>query len=295
VIANLPNIESVVAVRDAHFDPQQLAQLDLLIEVSPSRFRFCVFKNAEARCVCLEDYTLNPLEETPASLNRIYDDHAFLGLQGWKNIRIVFNTPHFTLIPDAYFRKEYAENYLQLVRGNGIFASEQVLSHRLDAVAARNVFSVNRATRYWFLSTYAVSAVTFLHQTSALIDGSLRQQTPASLEAGLALYFEEDFLTIAVQQAGKLALCNKFAYKDAADMVYFVLFVIDTLQLKPAQVAACLYGEITPYSDDYQSLQRFLPNLSFGKKPEKIQLSEAFDDFPEHRYFSLYSAYFVNH
>jgi len=296
VIADIQTVASVVAIHDDHFDPQNAGAMELLLEVSPTRFRFCVFEAAQPRCLGLEDYAItNPLEETQAALTRIYEEHRFLGLQTWKNVRVSFNMPHFTLIPNDYFRKEYTESYLQLVRGHGVSATEQVLSHELPMVQARNVFTVNSTVREWFLNTYTLPTIGFMHQTSALIDGTLRQPTPQQSKATVSLYFEEDFITIVVAQAAKLLICNKFAYKDAADMVYFVLFTLETLHLKPNDIAVCLYGEITPYSDDYQSLQRFLPHLTFGKNPVNLQLPAVFEDFPEHRYFSLYSTYLINH
>ena len=295
MIIDTQPVASIVA-HDDYFDPQNASEMELLLEVSPNRFRFCVFEAAQPRCVALEDYAIsNPLEETQTALTRIYEEHPFLGFQTWKSVRVSFNMPHFTLVPNEYFRKEYTESYLQLVRGQDMAATEQALSHELLLVQARNVFAVNSAVREWFLNTYTLPTVGFLHQTSALIDGTLRQPTPQPAKATVALYFEDEFMTIVVAQEAKLLMCNKFAYKDAADMVYFVLFTLETLHLKPNDVAARLYGEITPYSDDYQSLQRFLPHLTFGKNAVNLQLPAVFEDFPEHRYFSLYSTYFINH
>lgn len=76
-------------------------------------------------------------------------------------------------------------------------------------------------------------------------------------------------------------------------MGYFVMFVLDSLQLTPENVSCYLYGEITPYSEDYQLLKKFLPHLLFGKNPKKLALGDVFEDLPEHRYFSLYNIFFA--
>ena len=296
--ADIQIISSFLAVNQENLSTIDVSKHELLVEVSTNRFRFCIIDTDEQRCVGLEDYALDSFllgnQEMLPLLEQIYRQHPLLNSQVWKNVQISFNTPHFTLVPEIFFRKEYAENYLQLVKGNPASESEQVLNHYLKKTDAQNIFTADRALREWFLGTYTLQIPTFLHQTSALIAGTLRLSASKEIQPCLTLYFEDDFLTLVLAQADKLLFCNKFAYKSTVDMVYFVLFALETLHLKPNDVKARLYGEITPFSDGYQSLQRFLPNLSFGNTPAGLGLSADFDDLPEHRYFSLYSIYLSN-
>ena len=292
---DIQTISSFLAVNQDNLSNIDVSKHELLVEVSANRFRFCVIDAAKQLCVGLEDYALDGLllgnQQMQPLLEQIYRQHSLLSSQVWKNVWISFNTPHFTLVPEVFFRKEYAESYLQLVKGNTASESEQILNHCLETPDAQNIFTADRALREWFLNTYTLQIPTFLHQTSALIYGTLQLSVSKEIQTCLTLYFEDDFLTLVLARADKLLFCNKFAYKSAADMVYFVLFVLETLHFKPSSVNAFLYGEITPFSDDYQSLQRFLPNLSFGNSPANLGLSADFDDLPEHRYFSLYSIY----
>jgi Protein of unknown function (DUF3822) len=286
----LASLEASVVVESKHFDIARLPSYHLCIEVGDNRFRFCV-TDALKRCLWLEDYSLGTLFTEPqllASLHLLYKQHKFLALNNWKHISVSFNSPYFTLIPDDFFRKEYTSSYLSTIRGNALRSQEVALSQHITSIGAYNTFVADRAVWDWMLNTYSMHNPEAVHQTTALINGCMAQSNTKA--PTVLLYFEDDYLTIAVTEQKKLLLCNKFSYKVAQDMGYFVLFVLTNLKLKPSEVSCVLYGEITPYSEDYQWLQRFLPDLVLGQNPKSISFGEEFDDLLEHRYYSLYTA-----
>jgi hypothetical protein len=215
-----------------------------------------------------------------------------LALNNWKAITVTFNTPHFTLVPTDLFRKEYIATYLQLIMGRNLSENDQVLSSPIDKIDARNVFAVEKEIWDWLLNTYSLHSPTVHHQTDALIQSTFKQ-TQIKSEPTACLHFEDEYVTITVVKNGQLMICNKFAYKIAADMTYFVLFVLDNLKIKPDKINVHLSGEITPYSENYESLSQFLPTMTFSKLPKELSLSPSFEDLPEHRYLSLYNNYLI--
>jgi Protein of unknown function (DUF3822) len=286
-------ITPLLEVKDPIFSPDNCAEYELLIELSSERFRFIVLGTTQKRVLCLEDYQIDnrfDQDEWADKINGLIHQHEFLGFQSWKNITISFNSPVFTLIPDTYFRKEYVGSYIKLINGEAVKEHEQVLHHAVRYLEAKNVFTANKTVWESLLNIYTLESPTIVHQTGALIEGALIQSLQYKTQVLANLYFEEGFVTVTVAQNGKLLLCNKFHYKAAIDMGYFVLFVLDSIGLKAEDVTFSLYGEITPYSEDYQLLKKFIPQLLFGKNPTNLTFGEVFDDLPDHRYFSLYSA-----
>ncbi|MFN4147843.1 MAG: DUF3822 family protein [Runella sp.] len=296
MIATPYQIAPLVQIKDEQFDINQTTDYDLLVELSPERLRVVVCQYPHGSIYWLEDYQMGGFFDDKKAiewLNVLCQQHTFLGNNQWRKVIVSFNTPHFTLIPDEFFRKEYTHNYLELLREK-IAENEQVLHYGIGKIQARNVFAVNTPMMEWVLNTYTPQAPVFLHQTHGIIENLMQQHIDFSKNGVLMhLYFEEGFLTISLAKDNKLLYCNKIAYKSAHDMGYFVMFVLDSLQLLPKEIRCELYGEITPYSEDYQLLQRFLPQLYFGKNPDKIKLGEAFEDLPEHRYCCLYAHFSI--
>ncbi len=288
-------IAPLLEIKDERFDPKKCAEYELLMELGAERLRFLVLESRKKRVLYLEDYLIGglPTEKKWSNwLGQLSQQHSFWASNLWKNVTVSFNTPYFTLVPDAYFRKEYANSYLGLIRGE-LFDTDQVLHREVRRIEAKNIFTVDKELWEWVLNTYTLQTPSFLHQTNALIEGALALAGQDKETVLMNLHFEDDFVTLVIVQNEALMMCNKFAYKNATDMAYFVMFVLDSLRLKPQDIRCRFYGETTPYSEDYQLLQKFLPHLSFGKTPDTLTLGEVFEDVPEHRYFSLYNIYFA--
>jgi len=288
--------------RDERFDASLAGNYHLCLEMSKDRFRFSVLEPVEPtvrlrssdgaadglNCLWLEDYafptllTDNPLIP---SLQAIYQEHPVLQATYWKQITLSVNTPSFTLIPSVLFRKEYATAYLQFMRGNALTATEQAHAYIHAQEGFHSVFSVDVQWLDWLAGTYPLQQIKLAHQTSALIQAT--GDSPSGIPS-VMLYFEDNYVTILHRQDGALRFCNKFGYRTANDLAYFVLYVLSELKLDAKQIQVILFGEITSFADTYVALERFLPNLLFGSNLPNLTLSTSFSELPEHRYLSLF-------
>lgn len=274
--------------------------------MSKDRFRFCVIdpsasperpgksrpagtEASRPTCVWLEDYAFPTLltdDPLVPSLQAIYQDHPVLQTTFWQQIVLSVNTPSFTLVPSALFRKEYATAYLQFMRGNALPVTEQAHAYVHQQEGFHSVFSLNVQWLDWLAGAYPLQDVRLAHQTSALIQASLDRQ-PGS-PSSVLLYFEDSYVTILHRQDGALRFCNKFGYRTANDLAYYVLYVMSELKLEAKQTPVTLFGEITSFADTYVALERFLPQMAFGSSPSTLTLPPDFQDVPEHRYLSLF-------
>lgn len=279
-----------VTIRADSFDAGQAGQSVLCLEAGQERFRVLV-QDKRGQAVYLEDYLFPSLlteRSLPHALPDVFREHEVLSAGPWREIRISVDSPSFTLVPQPLYRKEYASSYLALMRGSVLPAHEfaQVYAHEAEGFVS--VFSQEHALVDYFSETYPLQPLTFVHQTSALIQATANLSRHALTPDAVYLYFEDDFITIIYRQGQQLRYCNRFGYKQVQDLAYYVLYVLDELSLNTETARLTLYGEITPFAEAYTELSRFLPNLSFGQTPPGLALTDAFDDLPNHRYLSLY-------
>ncbi|GAA4471008.1 DUF3822 family protein [Nibrella saemangeumensis] len=282
-------ISPTVAVRQDQFDASQAEKSVLCLEVSKDRFRFALL-DQNRHCCWLEDYAFpSLLTERPASeaLPALFQGNPILQISQWQEIRIAINSGSFTLVPGNLFRREYANSYLSLMRGNALPAHEFAQAYEHEE-GFYSVFNAEHPLADYFSATYPLQQLTFVHQTSALIRAATAVDRELPSTQNLLLYFENEFITIILHSNRRLIYCNRFGYKQAQDLAYYILYVIAELNLEPYSVNALLYGEITPFADIYTELTRFLPHLSFGHTPPGLTLTAGFDDLPDHRYISLY-------
>lgn len=285
-----------VTIRSDAFRPDQTAQSVLCLEVGRDRFRFLV-QNAQGQGCYLEEYTFpSLLSERPLmdALPALFRDHPVLSAGPWREIRIGVNSPSFTLVPQALFRKEYASSYLTLMRGSALQPHEFAHAYAHLAEGFLSVFNLEHPLADYFSGIYPLQPSVYLHQTGALIQATANLSQRSLAPQNVWLYFEDEFVTIVYRDLHQVRYCNRFGYKNAQDLAYYILYVFDEQALNPQTVPVTLYGEITPFADAYTELSRFLTHLAFGTIPPGLTLASDFDELPEHRYLSLYGLSLLN-
>lgn len=198
------------------------------------------------------------------------------------------------MVPSALYRKEYAGSYLALMRGSSLPAHEFAQAYAHGAEGFLSVFNLEHPLADYFSEVYPLQPLTFVHQTSALVQATAALDRHSLATDTVYLYFEDEFVTILSRKKHQLRYCNRFGYKQVQDLVYYILYILDEQGLAPEKVNMVLYGEITPFAEAYTELSRFLPALSFGQPPPGLQLAAEFSDLPDHRYLSLYGLGLLN-
>jgi hypothetical protein len=283
----LPSFE----IKDDRFDTNQIAECHLLIEVSSDRFRFTVYNTLHDVIMWLEDYHVFSLlneNQLLKTLKTVYHQHQFLAANYWKTICLSVNASHFTLIPDEYYEADEASKYLNFAAGNNVSEREQIFDFKHSCFGAVCVFGIEKDTFAWFKEMYPARKIDPIPVVGSLIEGIVQDKT----NNGLHLYFEDYYITIIYFKDAKLHFCNRFHFRTSQDMVYHVLFVMNELGL-PVATSTIFYGEITSFSDRYIQLTHSLSNVKFALNPTKIRFSQYFDDLPEHRYYTLFSSFYL--
>lgn len=278
------------------FDADSTANCTLCLEIDESRFRFCFIDETNMTCVWLEDYAFDTFlrgDDYLRNLQTLVAEHPYLASERWRDVKVSVNTHAFTLIPASLFRKEYASDYLQLATGKPLRADFKVLYYLLPHVNAYTVFSMPSKWSDWLLNQYTWQSIEFYHLTSPLIIGTIVSHREFNEAKLVTLHLEEDYFTMIYSESEELRFCNRFAYQTPLEFTYLVLFSLNQLGVLPEEVKVKLYGEITPYSDLYSELSKFIPELQFGKNPSTLKYIDQFEDIPEHRYFGLLNSFLV--
>ncbi|AFK03942.1 hypothetical protein Emtol_2807 [Emticicia oligotrophica DSM 17448] len=285
------NITPSFEIKDDRFDTNQIADCHLLIEVSRDRFRFTVYNSIYDLVMWLEDYHVFSLlneNQLLKTLKNVYQNHQFLAANYWKTIRLSVNANHFTLIPEEYYESNEAAKYLNFAAGRNISEKEQIIDFRFSRFGAVCIFGIEKETITWFKEMYPARKIDPIPVIGTLIEGIVEDKN----NQGLHIYFEDYYITIIYFKDSKLHFCNRFHFRTSQDMVYHVLFVMNELGLQ-TDTPVIFYGEITSFSDRYIQLGQSLSNIKFALNPSKIRFSQYFSDLPEHRYYSLFSSYYL--
>jgi hypothetical protein len=245
-----------------------------------------VTKDISKEIIALEDYALPILRDNNSivdNLKAIFSAHDFLKSLKWKSIQITIDNQHFTLVPTTLFRKEYSLQYLQLAKGKNIEENEEVASFEHEALEITNIYSTERELYNWLSETYPFIDCTYRPASSQLIDFAI---TSSKAQTAF-LSFGNGYFLITITVNGTLKFCNRFYYKTAQDLVYYVLFVLNETQIEPDEILLRLYGNVKEQSEDFELLLQYLPNVMLG---DAINEQLFLEVIPSYRYVGLVSA-----
>ncbi|CCH00837.1 hypothetical protein FAES_2828 [Fibrella aestuarina BUZ 2] len=284
----MPTLSPTVSVRPDALTAGQAEKSILCLDLAPQRLRLTLL-DPQRRMVWLDEYaqpTLLTEESLLTQLPTLFGDHPLLHYDQFQQIRVAVNASAFTLIPNELYRKEYASNYLTLMRGHQPPPNEIASAYEHNE-GFTVVFGLDRAITEFVGGQYPLQPITYVHQASTLIRATqpIDKQEPET--QNLFLHFEEEFAFVLFREERKLRYCNRFGYKNVQDLVYYVLYVADELGVDPDTLNVLAYGEITPFAEAYIALSRFLPNLHIGSPPSGLNPAPDLADLPEHRYLDL--------
>jgi len=279
-------------VKDDLFTPEDIGNYTLNLQLSQHIFRVCITDTN--RCLFVEDYTLENIkfpDQLIEQLEAIYYNHEVLMAGYWKNVKLAIKDIDFSLIPKSLFDQQFASDYLKINTGFQNTLDNDIFHYSQKSTDAVSVFSIDKNIINWFKGQYPGHNLTFVHHTSAFIEGIL-YSADANIVKDVFVQVENNFLTIVVKDENGLEFCNSFRFSTTDDFVYFILFVYNQLQLNPDKNKLILFGEITPDSTIYKKLYKYIRHIKFGDKPASIKFCYKFDEVFDHRFFDLYSMHF---
>lgn len=261
--ATILHIQPVAKTESPRFDIEKLSQYTLSCEISESSFYCKIIEPLDNEIIVIEKYEFPTQKESVSVtdyLSSIYETHDFLKSLKWKSIEIIIDNQSFTLIPNDLFKKEYTNRYLQLAKGQQLTDFEEVHTYTHEDLEIVNVYSSNRDLYNWLSDTYPLMDMTFKHKTSQLIEFGIY----TSKAQTAFLYFGNHHFTLVVTANGTLKFCNRYAYKTSQDLVYYVLFAMNELEIEPDEIILRINGNIAEQSEDFELLNQYLPNVKIS-------------------------------
>lgn len=241
------------------------AQQSLCFEWTTHTWRIGVQNRQNAQWVWLEEYSLLPTNKDESilpQLQRIAEQSEVMQLTWWDTVSVIVQNQSFTLIPAAFFKREFMSRYLHLARGSALQPDEEGHFYWHEPLGAYNVFSAQRSVIDWLRDTYPFCDLNVLPHSSVLIEQSLVQP-----DTQVSVWIDEGAFTILFVEGQRLLYCNRFLFQSTSDLVYYVLFVWQELGLQNTDIPLKLYGNVKASDEICTELRPFFEHLTLATAP----------------------------
>lgn len=282
-------------IKDEKFDVDNLHQYTLLLHLSVRDFQVGIV-DADDRMVFFEDYifqNLNSNEEQLALLKQLFESHTLLTAGFWKKVKFSIKNNKLVQVPQSLFIEDAAADYLKLNARLDLEKDEVLHCQNIKSDSV-TIFAMPREMHEWINSLYKNSSVSFLHQSTGLIEGVLNEASIVSEgEPPLFVYVDRFKLHILFVKKGKLIYYNQFPIQHFSDYVKYIMLVLSAMHMNQEKSKIILWGYIGKQSPHFIEFSRYIKNVLFGTRPKYLKFGYLFDEIQDHHFYDLYAMHLI--
>ena len=269
-------ITKILSRIDESFSPGNSGDYDLFMQAGEKEFSYCILDCLKNKFLVLESFVCDEL--IPESLKQIP-----LLQNDYHMIRFMTVNNRSTLIPELLFEPSEQELYLKFSKNPEV--NENARSDRIGHLGIINVYYSNAG----LLNSFPGNSLSpeIFHLTTALIESIWANYKNQIHDDHIFVHFRENYFDLLVFDRKQLKYCNSFMIKAPEDLVYYLIFVMEQLDLNPEESEVTLLGAIDKASPGYDLVSKYIRNLHFLSRNDSYSYSYVFDDLPGHYYFPL--------
>jgi hypothetical protein len=283
---------SAFNLRDRYFDPESgrissyFCQLFILI--GQESLQFCILDTEKNTFIALADYCLPTSPKTPeifySQLDQLITGEELL-LKKYPSVVIGIDTPWHTLVPSPLFDIDQEIKYLEF--NFRLPDGCQVRSERVEEIDAYNIYGFLPGIRDIIQKHFREAA--FIHRSSALIRAVFQHHLNNPGPGCVFLHVRDQFIDLVAFGESRLSFFNSFPCRSKEDTLYFTLYAIEKLKLRPDAVQLFTSGMIDAGSDSYLLLEEYIRTISYTGRLGSFSYSPMLIQAPSHRYQELYA------
>ncbi|MCX6252309.1 MAG: DUF3822 family protein [Bacteroidetes bacterium] len=267
-------LRPVFSKMDESFRTEDTGMCSLLLQVSDKRVTWCIQDVSTNRFVAIESF--------PSVLEEAARETA-LFRQPFRSVFMMLENNISTLIPRILFEEKDKETYLDFIHGetDGL----EICRDLLDQLDIVNVYGI--AHRQLEYAKQLFPSGKIFHHSTAMIKSITMNYKNRINSTRVFIHVREQDFDLLVFDGKKVEYFNSFHFLAPSDLAYYVIFVMEQLNLNPEETGIILMGSINRDSETFELLFRYIRNIEFADRNESFRYSYIFNDIPPHQHYLL--------
>lgn len=268
---------------DDDFQSQNAAKCDLLIHIGFETFQYAIVDIVRDELKSLTEYqipaSLDPKELIKA-IEKLPENQREFKFP-FNKVSISFDTFNFTLIPESLYENDkldsYAGYFQSAIRG-------EILINAIKSEKIMNACSIHRELHSFLNKTFNKPHI--CSQSASFIEG-IKKTYKDKVQDALYLDVQEKHIQLAMFNKSGLSLYNIFDCQNSDELNYYLLHLINTLQIQPEKFAITLSGKINTEDEYHKRVQKYFKEINWADSRLIVNHPQKFDQISSHTYFSL--------
>ncbi|MNK03548.1 hypothetical protein D3C87_213970 [compost metagenome] len=269
----MDNKNSILLV-DPEFDLNTAADCDLLLKITPDSFSYAIIDKGSRQLKAV--YDEQECEHVPAMLANKLKNDVYLTL-AFKEIKAAVYTENSINIPNELFDPKQLNQYAKFFTEA---QSNTLYTRPFKTFGFTSIFTLQQFTEET-LATSLNNCKLYAQNAPVLALAAQHNKT------SLVLDFTASSFNALYSTAEKLIFQNYYQTDNAEEFNYYLLLIINQLNINTADTEVQLSGIIHSGDDYYQCITKYFSNINFSLPPAKEIDHKILDDMPAHYYSSL--------
>ena len=277
-----------ISIFDKSFSAANTSDYQVYLSIDFNAITYTILNTQNNTFIGLEKYLLNDIYNDYSLVDPLTQivNQTILFKQPLKSFNIAYVNHRATLIPNVLFNNNELKTYHQFnfsEQEEDLFYADNLIN-----IPAHNVYSI---PDYIINLFNKIEKVNYHHFSSSLIEASVLYAKKTTNDLIIDIHILPSSFQMMVVKNQSLELYNSFPYQTSEDFIYYVLFVLNQLDIKPKDINIRLLGEVDKNSAIYEILYKYSNSITLGKRTENLKFSYAFEEIPQHHYYSLFNQY----
>jgi hypothetical protein len=97
-----------------------------------------------------------------------------------------------------------------------------------------------------------------------------------------------DYAEFVITRGKNLKLLNRYEYSTYEELVYYILFAMEQLQLNPDHVPLVFSGMVSSDDHAFKLAAKYIRNISLATMPDIVSGIDVLEEVPAHSCFNLF-------
>ncbi len=259
----------------------------LFLQLSSNGLSFTIFDEKLNKFLSIEDISFENINHEAgidSYITNLVGESEWLTLS-YQSVHIIYECNKSTLVPAPLF----AENEKMTFSEFNFELSKDAHLHqqKLTNLDAFMLYEVPESILESVNSLFPSHRL--MPHTAVLIENLLIMNKNLPSQKKFFVNLRHSSMDVLIIDKRKLIYSNSFEYKSKEDFIYFVVFVLEQIQINPEEIELVLSGKIDKNSELFEILYKYVRNIRFQGLPEGYSYSYIFNEIPVHYYFNLLS------
>ena len=278
--------DTIVQIFDPALEKKTAGLCDLIIAIENSSFQIALLEKKTNRFLALEVFNFEKTEDFKWKdyFENISGKSAILKNYEFSKVKICLTSLQFTLVPESLLHPGDEQTYFKMNFKN--HSNLEVKHSHINVFSLFTVYGIDRELQA--VLTHLFQDPKIIHHSEILLHSILRIGRNDSNKK-LLLNIRKNDIDILIAEGKKVILLNSFNRNSEEDVLYYLLFTCEQLNIDTESISVYLSGEIEPESALYKLLYKYIRKITFVNHDRTLSFGENFEEIPANFYYTLFN------